>query len=78
MHANSNANALSKAMNTRETRSLLSRMNAIKAQMIRISNNDPKLMMKMNKAGLLLENMRMKLRRAQNKAYRNYNMAKKR
>jgi len=45
--------------------------------MIRISNTDPKLMMKMNKAGLLLENMRMKLRRAQNKAYSNY-MAKKR
>lgn len=77
MHANSNANALSKAMNTQETRSLLSRMNAIKAQMIRISNNDPKLMMKMNNAGRRLENMRMKLRRAQNKAYSNF-MAKKR
>jgi DNA-directed RNA polymerase subunit H (RpoH/RPB5) len=68
---------LSKAMNTRKTRSLLSKMNAIKAQMIRISNNDPKLMMKMNKAGLLLENLRMKLRSAQNEAYRNF-MAKKR
>jgi len=77
MHANSNANALSKAMNTRKTRSLLSKMNSIKAQMIRISNNDPKLMMKMNKAGLLLENLRMKLRSAQNEAYRNF-MAKKR
>jgi len=77
MHANSNANALSKAMNTRETRSLLSRMNAIKAQMIRISNNDPKLMMKMNNAGRRLENLRTKLRLEQNKAYRNY-MAKKR
>jgi len=77
MHANSNANALSKAMNTRETRSLLSQMNAIKAQMIRISNNDPKLMMKMNNAGRRLDNMRMKLRRAQNKAYSNF-MAKKR
>jgi DNA-directed RNA polymerase subunit H (RpoH/RPB5) len=68
---------LSKAMNTRKTRSLLSKMNSIKAQMIRISNNDPKLMMKMNKAGLLLENLRMKLRSAQNEAYRNF-MAKKR
>ena len=77
MHANSNANALSKAMNTRETRSLLSQMNAIKAQMIRISNNDPKLMMKMNNAGRRLENLRTKLRLEQNKAYRNY-MAKKR
>ena len=77
MHANWNANALSKAMNTRKTRSLLSKMNSIKAQMIRISNNDPKLMMKMNKAGLLLENLRMKLRSAQNEAYRNF-MAKKR
>jgi len=77
MHANSNANALSKAMNTRETRSLLSRMNAIKAQMIRISNNDPNIMMKMNNAGRRLENLRTKLRSVQNKAYRNY-MAKKR
>jgi len=77
MHANSNANALSKAMNTRETRSLLSRMNAIKAQMIRISNNDPKLMMKMNNAGRRLDILRRNLRLAQDKAYRNY-MAKKR
>lgn len=77
MHANSNANALSKAMNTRETRSLLRQMNTIKAQMIRISNNDPNIMMKMNNAGRRLENLRTKLLSVQNKAYRNY-MAKKR
>jgi hypothetical protein len=77
MHANSNANALSKAMNTRETRSLLSQMNAIKARMIRVSNTDPKIMMKMNNAGRRLDILRTKLRSAQNKAYSNF-MAKKR
>jgi len=77
MHANSNANALSKAMNTPNTRNLLSQMNAIKYRMINISNNDPNIMMKMNNAGRRLENLRTKLRLEQNKAYRNY-MAKKR
>ena len=77
MHANSNANALSKAMNTQETRNLLNRMNRIKAQMIRVSNTDPKLKTKMYDAGRRLDILRRILRRAQDKAYRNY-MAKKR
>lgn len=76
MHANSNANALSKAMNTQEIRNVLASMNRVKAQMIRISNTDPKLKTKMYDAGRRLENMRMKVRRMQDKAYRNF-MAKK-
>ena len=72
MHANSNANALSKAMNTQETRNLLSQMNRIKAQMIRISNTDPKLKTKMYDAGRRLDILRRILRRAQDKAYRNF------
>ena len=78
MHANSNANALSKAMNTQKTQNLLNRMNRIKAQMIRVSNTDPKLKTKMYDAGRRLDILRRILRRAQDKAYRNYNMAKKR
>ena len=77
MHANSNANALSKAMNTQKTQNLLNRMNRIKAQMIRVSNTDPKLKTKMYDAGRRLDILRRILRRAQDKAYRNY-MAKKR
>ena len=78
MHANSNANALSKAMNTQETRNLLNRMKRIKDEMIRVPNTDPKLKTKMYDAGRRLDILRRILRRAQDKAYRNYNMAKKR
>ena len=72
MHANSNANALSRALNTEEIRNVLARMNRIKGQMIRTSNTDPRLKTKIYDAGRRLENLRMKLRRMQNKAYRNF------
>ena len=72
MHSNSNANALSRALNTQEIRNVLVRMNRIKGQMIRTSNTDPKLRAKMYDAGRRLENLRLKLRRMQNKAYRNF------
>ena len=76
MHANSNANALSKAMNTQEIRNVLASMNRVKGQMVRVSNTDPRLKTKMYNAGRRLENLRLKLRRLHDKAYRNF-MSKK-
>jgi len=72
MHANSNANALSKAMNTQEIRNVLAGMNRLKGQLIRVSNTDPLGKTKRYNTSRRLENLRLKLRRLHDKAYRNF------
>jgi len=58
--------------NTHEIRKVLTRMNRIKGQMLRVSNTDPRLKTKIYNAGRRLENLRLILRRMQNKAYSNF------
>ena len=75
----SNANNLARAMNTHEARNVLAQMNRVKARMIKTENTDPRLRVKMHDMTRQLENLRLKLRRIHNKAYRNYmNKAAKR